>query len=336
MIEAARDWLLATFAWPWWLLALPLPWLVRRLLPPASSGAPALRVPFGDRLPAIATGHGGTKALSVGWLPWLAWALLCIAVARPQQAGEFVQPPHSARDLMLALDLSHSMAERDIDLGGRRVTRLTAAKAVIADFLERRNGDRVGLIVFGERAYALTPITRDLPTVREQLAGTVTDLAGRATAIGDAIGLATKRLQTQSAEHRVLILLTDGLNTAGVLDPLKAANIARDAGVRIHTVAFGGDGACVYGTPVRLPENSGLTGEAGLVRIATTTGGRAFAACDADQLAGIYAEIERLEPVKAAGQRLRPRIERYPWPLTAAIFCALLALLLRRGPGGAR
>jgi Ca-activated chloride channel family protein len=237
---------------------------------------------------------------------------------------------------MLALDLSHSMAERDVDLGGRRVSRLTAAKAVIADFLERRNGDRVGLIVFGERAYALTPITRDLPTVREQLAGTVTDLAGRATAIGDAIGLATKRLQTQTAEHRVLILLTDGLNTAGVLDPLKAANIARDAGVRIHTVAFGGDGACVYGTPVQLPENSGLTGEAGLVRIATTTGGRAFAACDADQLAGIYAEIERLEPVKAAGQRLRPRIERYPWPLSAAIFCALLALLLRRGAGGAR
>ncbi len=333
MIDTAREWLLATFAWPWWLLALPLPWLLRRLLPPVQGGAPALRAPYGERLLAIGARVGAARARPVGVLPWLIWALLCLAAARPQQLGDVVQPPQSARDLMLAVDLSGSMDERDIELEGRTVTRLIAAKAVIADFLERRSGDRVGLIVFGERAYALTPLTRDLDTVREQLAGTTTGLAGRATAIGDAIGLATKRLQTQPAEHRVLILLTDGVNTAGALDPAKAAEIARDAGVRIHTIAFGGYGAglSVFGVPIRMAGSSDITDEAGLKRIATTTGGRAFVARDVEQLIGIYGEIERLEPVEMPGQRLRPRIERYAWPLSAALACALLLLALRRG-----
>src|SRR5690606_17119691 len=139
-------------------------------------------------------------------------------------------------------DLSGSMAEQDMLLGGRRVDRLSAAKAVLADFLDRREGDRVGLIVFGQRAYALTPLTLDLATVREQLRDSVVGLAGRETAIGDAIGLAVKRLQAQSAQQRDLILLTDGVSTAGELAPLKAAEIAGEYGVRIHTIAFGGEG----------------------------------------------------------------------------------------------
>jgi Ca-activated chloride channel family protein len=323
--------LAASFAWPWWLAALPLPWLVRRLLPAATAGAPPLRTPWGERLLAI-EGHGGAvRRAPIGILPWLAWALLCIAAARPQALGEVVQPPQSARDLMLAVDLSRSMDERDIVLAGRRVTRLTAAKAVIADFLERRSGDRVGLIVFGERAYALTPLTHDLRTVREQLDATVTRLAGDATAIGDAIALATRRLQTQPAEQRVLILLTDGVNTAGALDPGQAARIAGDAGVRIHTIALGG-----LGVPMPVPDSNDATNEDALRRIADATGGRAFVAGDAGQLAGIYGEIERLEPVEREGQPLRPRIECYPWPLAASLLCALLALALRRGGGAGR
>lgn len=332
MIDALADLQHSFFAWPWLLLALPLPWLVRRLWPAASSAAPALRVPYGQRLDAIGGRSVRAQPKGLGLLPWLAWALLCVAAARPQQLGEIVQPPQAGRDLMLAVDLSASMDERDIELGGRTVPRLTAAKAVIADFLERRSGDRVGLIVFGERAYALTPLTRDLQTVREQLDGTATGLAGRATAIGDAIGLATKRLQKRPATQRVLILLTDGVNTAGALDPAKAAQIARDAGVRIHTIAFGGYGAglSVFGVPIRMASSSDATDEAGLKRIAELTGGRAFIARDVDQLAGIYAEIDRLEPVKMPGQRLRPRIERYPWPLSAALLCAVLLAWRRR------
>ena len=332
MIDTALEVLRSLFAWPWLLLALPLPWLVRRLLPAAPSAAPALRVPYGERLDAIGGRSARARPQGLGLLPWLAWALLCVAAARPQQLGEIVQPPQVGRDLMMAVDLSGSMDERDIELGGRVVTRLTAAKAVIADFLERRSGDRVGLVVFGDRAYALTPLTRDLDTVREQLDGTVTGLAGRATAIGDAIGLSTKRLQQQPTEQRVLILLTDGVNTAGALDPAKAAQIARDSKVRIHTIAFGGYGAglSVFGVPIRMPGNSDMTDEAGLERIAELTGGRAFVARDVDQLAGIYAEIDRLEPVKLPGQRLRPRIERYVWPLSASLLFALLVLWQRR------
>ncbi len=332
MIDAVLESLRSNFAWPWWLAALPLPWLVRLFWPTASTAVQALRVPYGDRISAIGGQIGRARSRGTGILPWLAWALLCVAAARPQQLGDLVQPPQSARDLMLVLDLSGSMDERDIELSGRVVTRLAAAKKVISDFLERRSGDRVGLIVFGRRAYALTPLTRDLDTVREQLEGTVSGLAGNETAIGDAIGLATKRLQTQPAEHRVLILLTDGVSNAGALDPEKAAELAQDAGVRIHTIAFGGYGAglSVFGLPIRRASSEKITDEDGLKRIAERTGGRAFVARDADQLAGIYGEIDRLEPVKRPGQRLRPRIERYPWPLGLSLLCALLVLWQRR------
>lgn len=314
------------FAWPWWLLALPVPVLLHWALPPARGRQAALRVPFGERLGAIARGSRGLVGRGPGLLAWVAWALLCVAAARPQQLGEAVQPPQVGRDLMLALDLSGSMGEPDMQLGGRIVDRLTAAKAVIADFLQRREGDRVGLLVFGERAYALTPLTLDLQTVREQLADSVVGLAGQATAIGDAVGLAVKRLREQPPGQRVLILLTDGVNTAGALDPIKAAELARANGVRVHTIAFGGEGAAsLFG--FRLPAAGGAEqiDEETLRRIAEITGGRFFRARDTAQLAGIYAEIDRLEPIERAGEAVRPRIEMYAWPLGFALLLAVFA-----------
>jgi Ca-activated chloride channel family protein len=320
------------FAWPWMLLALPLPWLVRRLLPATESMSPALRVPYGSRLDAVAAGGGPARAAGIGMLAWLAWALLCVAAARPQQLGDVVQPPQAGRDLMLALDLSGSMSEEDMTLGSQTVDRLTAAKAVLADFLDRRAGDRVGLLVFGDRAYTVAPMTMDLSSVRQQLGDSVVGLAGQATAIGDAIGLAVKRLKSQPASQRVLILLTDGVSNAGMLDPLKAAQVARDEGVRIHTIGFGGEGESlsVFGIPLHVPGGGDDTDMSTLQRIATTTGGKAFRARDTEELAGIYAEIDRLEPVKRPGQSVRPRVERYAWPLSAALALGLLAFALPR------
>jgi Ca-activated chloride channel family protein len=325
------------FAWPWLLLALPLPWVVRWLLPPARQASAALKVPYGTRLDAIAVQAGHAHARGIGVLAWVAWMLLCVAAARPQQHGELVRPPQAGRDLMLAVDLSGSMSDEDMQLGGGLVDRLTAAKAVLADFLDRRSGDRVGLIVFGQKAYALTPMTLDLDTVREQLDDSVVGLAGRETAIGDAIGLAVKRLKTQTAtqpssKENVLILLTDGVNTAGMLDPLKAAELARDNGVRIHAIAFGGEGGglSVFGIPLHLPGGGEDIDETTLKRIAELTGGKEFRARDTEQLAGIYAEIDRLEPVKRSGQSVRPRIERYPWPLAIGLACGLLAFAAPR------
>jgi Ca-activated chloride channel homolog len=325
------------FAWPWLLLALPLLWIVRWLLPPARQSDVALKVPYGTRLDTIAAQAGHAHTRGVGVLAWLAWALLCVAAARPQQLGELVRPPQAGRDLMLAVDLSGSMSDEDMQLGGGLVDRLTAAKAVLADFLDRRSGDRVGLIVFGQKAYALTPMTLDLDTVREQLDDSVVGLAGRETAIGDAIGLAVKRLRSQpsqqpASKQHVLILLTDGVNTAGMLDPLKAAELARDNGVRIHAIAFGGEGGglSVFGIPLHLPGGGEDIDETTLKRIADLTGGKEFRARDTEQLAGIYAEIDRLEPVKRPGQSVRPRIERYPWPLGIALACGLLAFAAPR------
>ena len=317
-------------AWPWMLLALPVPWLVRRFTPPARGATPALVVPYApERLQAVARGAGqGRHAASAGLLAWLAWALLCVAAARPQQLGEPVQPPQAGRDLMLALDLSGSMNQPDMALGDRAVDRLTAAKAVLNDFLERREGDRVGLIVFGRQAYVLTPLTLDRDTVRTQLDDAVVGLAGQETAIGDAIGLAVKRLRTQPPGQRVLIVLTDGVNTAGVLMPDKAAQLARDNGVRVHTVAFGGDGTMsVFGFQLPMPGGGDDMDEATLRGIAEATGGRFFRARDTGELAGIYGEIDRLEPVERPGEAVRPKIERYVWPLAGAWGLVLLALV---------
>lgn len=324
------------FAWPWLLTAIPLPWLMHALVPARRNADAALRVPWGERVQRIAAvGDGSLRVHGFRWLAFLAWCLLCIAAARPQQLGPAVAPPQVGRDLMLAVDLSASMGEEDMQLGDRVVDRLTAAKAVLSDFLDRRAGDRIGLIVFGERAFALTPLTLDRDSVREQLGDSVVGLAGRATAIGDAIALATKRLQPkpnapESSKQHVLILLTDGVNTAGTLDPDKAAGIARDSGVRIHAIAFGGNGGSMSVFGFQLPMGGDDVDEAGLQRIAAMTGGRFFRARDTDDLAGIYAEIDKLEPVQRQGHAVRPKIERYPLPLAAALVLGLLALVLGR------
>lgn len=268
-----------------------------------------------------------TPHLRLALLPLLAWALLCVAAARPQQLGDAVQPPQQGRDLLLAVDLSGSMAEDDMLLGGVRVDRLSAAKAVLGDFLDRRVGDRVGLVLFGQRAYAVTPLTLDRDSVRAQLDDSVIGMAGRETAIGDAIALAVKRLRAQPEGQRVLIVLTDGVNTAGTIAPDKAAELAAIEGVRVHTIGFGGDGGRASFFGMMLPTGEAMIDEATLRAVAEQTGGRYFRARDTDALAGIYAELDRIEPIARAGEMQRPRIERYPLPLALALMLATLGLL---------
>lgn len=315
------------FAWPWLWALLPLP-LLMHWWPLREENAPALRVPYDPARLHLQAAQGRGGAWIGTLLLWLAWLFLCAAAARPQQLGEPVEPPRQTRQMMLAVDLSGSMDEPDMQLGGRIVDRLTAAKAVLADFLDRREGDRIGLVVFGQRAYALTPLTTDRATVREQLRDSVVGLAGRETALGDAIALSVKRLREQPEGQRVLIMLTDGINTAGVLEPLKASELAKAEGVRVYTVAFGGSGqASFFG--LQLPGGEDPVDEKTLSTIASETGGRFFRARDTDELAGIYAELDRLEPVRSAGPAVRPRIERYVWPLGLALLFGLLALAWR-------
>lgn len=318
--------------WPGWLLALPLPWLAARILPPWRAGGASLQLPHADLQGLFAGSGGAARRLRVAPLIVLAWIALCVAAARPQTLSEPTQPPRSGRDLMLAVDLSGSMGEADVELAGRTVDRLTAVKAVVGDFLQRREGDRVGLVVFGERAYALTPLTFDRSTVRQQLADTVVALAGRETAIGDALAIAVKRLReqpkvAQEPGERVIVLLTDGVNTAGSIAPDKAADLAKAESIRVYTVGFGGEPASAGMFGMLMPPGSASIDEGALRQIAEHTGGRYFRARDTGELAGIYAELDRLEPTVQPGSIERPRVERYPWPLAIALMLVVLHML---------
>ena len=234
-----------SLAWPWALLALPLPLLVRKFVPESTRLQDA-----GLRVPSLSTfsvlGDRPDREQLLNWRFWIAavaWALLVLAAARPEFIGDELEVPVSGRNLMLAVDLSGSMDQKDFELGSRRVDRLTATKAVASDFINRREGDRIGLILFGERAYLQVPLTLDRETVNVLLMEAFIGLAGEKTAIGDAITLAVKRIHDQAvdASEQVLILLTDGANTAGEVDPLKAAELAQQVGLRIYTIGIGAE-----------------------------------------------------------------------------------------------
>jgi len=315
------------FVWPWLLTVLPLPLLIRWLLPPAEQGEEAaLRTPFmyGIQLPSQTSKQSTNKR----WLLILAttiWLLLVFAAMRPQWLGDAVELPLTGRDLMLAVDLSGSMQEEDFILNGQAVDRLTATKMVAGNFIRKRIGDRLGLILFGERAYLQTPLTFDRDTVATLLLESAIGLAGKKTAIGDAIGLAVKRLKDNPTESRVLILLTDGANTAGVVDPVKAAGLAAQRGLTIYTIGIGADEMIVRGLfGNRRVNPSRDLDETALKQIAQQTGGRYFRARDTKQLQQIYAVIDQLEPLEQEQQLFRPRRALYYWPLGLALFLGLL------------
>jgi len=312
------------FEWPLLILALALPLLVRWLLPaelPAEQAA--LKVPFLDDF-----GSGETKVVTQAkqWpllLAALAWFCLVLACMRPQWMGEPIEQAVSGRDLMLAVDLSGSMEAEDFIVEDRRVDRLTATKNVASEFISRRAGDRLGLILFGTQAYLQTPLTFDRATVITLLNESALGLAGENTAIGDAIGLAVKRLRKQKTESRVLILLTDGANTAGEVKPLKAAELAADNQLKIYTIGIGADEMVIrsfFGS--RKVNPSSDLDEKTLKAIAEKTGGRYFRARNTEELNQIYQLLDELEPVEKDKQYFRPKTELYHWPLAIALILA--------------
>ncbi|HET6553695.1 MAG TPA: VWA domain-containing protein [Dyella sp.] len=315
------------FAWPWVVVFLPLPWLLRRLLRAAPPGE-ALHLPHpGIHLATVERyGSGGWRR----WLLMLAWLCLLLAAARPQWVGPPQAQQRSGRAMMLALDLSGSMRTDDMQLGGRSVSRFGAVEAIAGDFISRRSGDELGLILFGSRAFLVTPLTYDLEAVRAQLKGAAVGLAGTETAIGDAIAVAVKRLAGLPEQARVVVLLTDGVNNAGSIAPADAARAAQAAGVRIYTIGIGATEMSVadlFGTRTINP--SADLDEGMLRAIATQTGGRYFRATDADQLANAYRAINALEPMPQQGPSLRPRHELFRWPFALAVLAWLVAVAPR-------
>ncbi len=303
------------FEWPWLLWLAPLP-LLMRLLPAQKREQAALRVPFFHTAAQLQVQAGGGRMASRPLrqlVLWLIWFACLLAAAGPQRLGDPVSLPTSGRDLMLAVDLSESMRQRDMIFQNQRIDRLTGVKLVVSDFVEHRLNDRLGLILFGERAYVQAPLTHDRKTLGILLQEASIGMAGPTTAIGDAIGLGVKRLREQDDNNRVMVVLTDGSNTAGELSPVAAADLAAQFGVRIYTIGFGSqDGEIDLRT---------------LEEIATRTGGVAFRARNLQQLAEIHQELNRLEPVEQEAETFRPVLSLFYWPLGVAFALSLLLAL---------
>lgn len=320
------------FDWWWAVVLLPLPLLVRWLLPAAARRRQAaLKVPFYDTLHNSGAASSVTGASrNIMLVAVLMWIALVVAAMRPQWLGEPIDTPLSGRDIMLGLDISGSMRERDFEVNGRTVERLEAAKVVASEFIAQRQGDRVGLVLFGDNAQVQTPLTYDLQTVQHFLRETVVGLIGSSTAIGDAIGLAVKRLRSRPAESRVFILLTDGANTAGAVTPAEAAAFAAENDIRIHTIGVGAEAVTVeglFGKRVINPSRS--LDEDALKEIAGVTGGQYFRARNTDEMVRIYKVINELEPSQLDGAQLRPLSELYIWPLAMALMLSSLLVWQR-------
>ncbi|MEJ6745053.1 MAG: VWA domain-containing protein [Porticoccaceae bacterium] len=320
--------------WPWVLALAPLPFIYRWLRRPADVKIQALRAPLLakvalDDSASIKTSSWQRRLLLI--VLSLCWLCALLAIARPVWIGAPVSMPTNGRDILLAVDISGSMEQEDMRINGREVNRLIAVKAVVGDFVVKREGDRLGLILFGEKAYLQTPLTFDRKTMQTLLNEAQIGFAGsNGTAIGDAVGLAVKRLQDRPENHRVVILLTDGSNNAGELDPMEAADLARRAKVKIYTVGIGAESQQswgLFGSQVTNP--SADLDESALQGIADATGGQFFRARDPEELAAIYRELNRLEPLEQTAETIRPVSTLFHWPLALTFFLSLVLVLSR-------
>ncbi|STX40427.1 BatA [Legionella donaldsonii] len=312
------------------LLFLPLPFLIWFLIPRATLQLPAaLKVPFYHAMLTIVSNQKRTFAgqAQLG-LFLLIWSLLLLAAAGPRWVGEPRPLAREGRNIMLVLDLSGSMALDDMTWRGRPATRLAIVKRTAEQFVRERIGDRIGLILFGSRAYLQTPLTYDRHTVLLRLEDASVGLAGQTTSIGDALGLAVKRLQNVPAKGRMIILLTDGANNSGVLAPLKAAELAKLDEIKVYTIGLGaeGDPRAFNGVFFNMNASPDLD-EKTLQAIAKVTGGRYFRATDVQSLQTIYETINQLETVTQEDATIRPQHDYYPWPLALALFLLLYWLI---------
>ena len=321
-----------SFVWPWFYLILPLPILYRKLRRAANSESPYLEstilLSIAEAQNRLVSSTSQRRLLIL--LLIIAWLSLVTAMARPVNIGDPVALPTTGRDILLAVDISGSMEREDMIINGRQVNRLYAVKSVVGEFVNTREGDRLGLILFGERAYLQTPLTFDTKTLQDLLIEAQIGFAGNGTAIGDAIGLSVKKLKERPDSNRVLILLTDGSNTAGVLSPSEASDIAKKAKVKIYTIGIG-DGRQrnqgLFGQTL-VNQNNDLD-ERTLTAIADLTGGKYFRARDPRELRSIYDQLNKLEPIDQDEELLRPITSLFHWPLALFLTCSLLIILIR-------
>ncbi|AZG35608.1 MULTISPECIES: vWA domain-containing protein [Shewanella] len=316
------------FYWPWLLILLPLPLLIKRINLTNVGGH--------LQLPGITTTVTKTNSIShKGGRKryWLMWICLLLAVARPQWLGDPIELPSKGRDLMIAVDLSGSMQIEDMVINNQTVDRFTLIQHVLSDFIERRKGDRLGLILFADHAYLQAPLTLDRRSVATFLDDAQIGLVGKQTAIGEAIALAVKRFDKVDESNRVLILLTDGSNNAGNIEPDIAAQIAAKRNITIYTIGVGAEileRRTIFGKE-RINPSMDLD-EVQLKKLANMTKGRYFRARNSEELESIYQEIDKLEPVSRDQLSYRPKSELFYWPLLMSLLISFLISLQQQWP----
>lgn len=314
------------FAWPlaFLLLPLPLPFLVMRVLSPSGEAGGALRVP--ETL--VADFADGSAVLSSQkrrlLLSWMLWVLLVFAISGPRTVTAAPAAPASGRDIVLSLDVSGSMERPDFEIDGEKKRRMDVLKLLARDFVLRRAGDRVGLVIFGERAYVAAPLSFDVEAVAQVVDSLDVGLAGRSTAIGEGLGLALKKLSESDATARVVVLLSDGAQNAGTVQPGSAAALARELGIKVDTISMG---------PIDLGE--GERGDEGvdsvtLTEIAETAGGAAFRARTTAELTEVMDQIDALETSESAAPPTIVHKSLWPYPGTLALVVAGFMMAARR------
>lgn len=335
-IDMISFWQNFSVEWPWMLACLPLPWIIKHLIKPAEQQETPLLAPqITHRLQQVATQDARwrpqIKTPSIGFLYSFLWLLLIIAAMRPVWYLTPTPFTVSGKDMILAVDLSGSMEKEDMRVSGQRVNRLVAVKSVVESFIEKRQGDRLGLVVFGSQAFIQSPLSYDLNTVQTLLNETEIGMAGNNTAIGDAIGLTLKHLdqskQLESKHKTVLILLTDGSNTAGFVQPFDAASKAKEAGLKIYTIGIGqsqGNGVANFFNLSRNDMDIPT-----LKKIAELTQGQFFHASDTKQLDEIYQLINQLESSEHKIHQYRLKTELHIWPLSLFLALSLTLAFLK-------
>lgn len=319
-------------AYPSIFVLLPLPWLIRRFIAKAiSESQTALKVPFYQQMQQAMQHMSGTTGINrrqfmQSIIFYMIWCLLLVSASGLQWLGRPQQLPRHGRDIMLAIDLSGSMQTPDMKIDGKYLSRIAVVKQVANQFIAKREGDRIGLILFGTRAYLQTPLTFDRKTVQQMLNDATVGIAGIQTAIGDGIGLAIKRLMKYPKDSRALVLMTDGGNNAGVVLPIAAAKKAAELGIKIYTIGLGAKRMVVNGFlgPQVINPSSDLDIHS-LQQIAKITGGKFFRAESGDALKHVYQQLDKLEPVAADTVTLRPITPLYPYPLTIALLLFFLS-----------
>ncbi|MBA6251435.1 MULTISPECIES: VWA domain-containing protein [unclassified Colwellia] len=312
---------------PWVLLALPIPLLMYLLPAKNQNQAAALKMPILIQNASSQSFSAKTKK-SPRILFLLIWSLIVLSASQPQWLGEAVNVPTEGREMMIAVDLSGSMQVEDMQINGSTVNRLDMLKVLLGEFIERRTGDRLGLILFGDDAYMQTPMTFDRKTVQQMLDEAVLGLVGKQTAIGDAIALAVKRFDAKKQSNRVLLLLTDGQNTAGKITPEQALELAVAKNITIYSVGIGADVMIqdsIFGKR-RINPSSELDEES-LQQLASETGGYYFRARDSKDMSEIYQLLDALEPIEQDQQQMRPLTALFYWPLSTALLLSFFYLI---------